>query len=161
LNSHIQSHQVLLARLQRAHPGAVLRQMQQRVDELTRQLAKALQTSMLNRQILHQRAVQRLLNAAPRARLQSNAHGLSNLRLRLGNAMEQQLQKARARLSLVAGELAAVSPLATLERGYAVVRSPANGAVLSDASKVHSGDQIEIHLARGLLEAKVIKAHEK
>jgi exodeoxyribonuclease VII large subunit len=47
-----------------------------------------------------------------------------------------------------------VSPLATLDRGYAIV-SRADGAILRDANEAPSGTLIEARLAVGSLRAKV------
>jgi exodeoxyribonuclease VII large subunit len=47
-----------------------------------------------------------------------------------------------------------VSPLATLERGYAIV-SRVDGSILRDAAQVESGTLIEARLATGRLRAKV------
>jgi exodeoxyribonuclease VII large subunit len=48
-----------------------------------------------------------------------------------------------------------VSPLATLSRGFAVVKRASDGAVITDASSVAVGDEIEARLARGTLTARV------
>jgi exodeoxyribonuclease VII large subunit len=47
-----------------------------------------------------------------------------------------------------------VSPLATLQRGYAIV-TDATGTVITDAQTVRSGDIIEAKLARGSVRAVV------
>ena len=49
--------------------------------------------------------------------------------------------------------LDALSPLAVLHRGYALVRS--DGKVLREAQSVVAGDQIDIHLGEGSLSASV------
>jgi exodeoxyribonuclease VII large subunit len=53
--------------------------------------------------------------------------------------------------------LNAVSPLATLERGYAIVRDTTSGKLLSDATRLKPGDSISTQLARGQFEATVDK----
>ncbi|HJU86675.1 MAG TPA: exodeoxyribonuclease VII large subunit, partial [Gemmatimonadota bacterium] len=50
--------------------------------------------------------------------------------------------------------LQAASPLAILERGYAVVTGP-DGAVLREAAAVEAGDSVRVRLARGALGARV------
>jgi exodeoxyribonuclease VII large subunit len=49
-----------------------------------------------------------------------------------------------------------VSPLASLDRGYAIV-SDATGHVVQDATRAQRGDVIEARLARGRLKATVIE----
>jgi len=58
------------------------------------------------------------------------------------------------RLALAQRALDAVSPLATLARGFAIVKR-ADGTVLTDAATVAVGDEIEARLARGTLTARV------
>ena len=69
-------------------------------------------------------------------------------------ALEKQLEEARARLRIAAASLDALSPLAVLQRGFAVAQS-ADGKLLRDAKQVSVGDSIKIRLARGRIEARV------
>jgi len=94
-------------------------------------------------------------------RMKSSVHRLVERdRARLA-AHQQRLQasprllveRRRASLDAAAGRLRALSPSATLERGYAIVR--ADGATLLDATTVDRGAGIEVLLARGSLAATV------
>ena len=49
-----------------------------------------------------------------------------------------------------------VSPLATLDRGFAIVTRADDGTLLTDAEAVQPGDDVEIRLARGRLLSKVL-----
>ena len=72
---------------------------------------------------------------------------------RLSAAPRLLLERRRAALDHSAARLHALSPLATLARGYAVVR--AGGEALREASSVSAGDRLEIELAAGGLGARV------
>jgi exodeoxyribonuclease VII large subunit len=61
---------------------------------------------------------------------------------------------ARAELGRQFASLSALSPYATLERGYSIVRGP-DGAVLREAKLVKSGDRISVRLQRGEVGARV------
>jgi len=65
-----------------------------------------------------------------------------------------RLGVARAELSRQSAALSALSPYATLERGYSIVRGP-DGAVLREAAQVAKGDEISVRLQRGELGARV------
>jgi len=78
---------------------------------------------------------------------------LDGHRQRLAAAPRLVVERRRAKLDATAGRLRALSPHATLERGYAVVRS--NGAILRDASATVAGDRLQIELARGSVAATV------
>jgi exodeoxyribonuclease VII large subunit len=60
----------------------------------------------------------------------------------------------RAELGRQSAALSALSPYATLERGYSIVRGP-DGAVLRDSTSVNKGDAISVRLQHGELDARV------
>lgn len=72
---------------------------------------------------------------------------------RLRRAPGLVLERRRSALDRSAARLQALSPHATLARGYAIVRS--GGAVVRDADAVSAGGLVEIELARGGLDARV------
>ncbi len=66
----------------------------------------------------------------------------------------ESIRTVQSRLALLAGRLNALSPLATLSRGYSYTTGP-NGQVLQNAALVKPGDQIEVHLHQGRLACRV------
>ena len=66
---------------------------------------------------------------------------------RLRRAPSLALERKRARLAQVAGRLRALSPRATLERGYAIVRS--DDRVLRSVVAIDPGDALEVELVDG------------
>ncbi len=57
--------------------------------------------------------------------------------------------------------LDAVSPLATLSRGYAIVRRLPEGTVLRRADEVRRGDAVEAQLGKGRLRCRVEELRSK
>jgi exonuclease VII large subunit len=53
----------------------------------------------------------------------------------------------------------ALSPLQTLSRGYSITRLSKTGEVLTDAVRAEPGDQIDVLLMRGSLEARITCVH--
>jgi len=102
---------------------------------------------------------QRLARAHPGNRLQQQMQRLDELDLRLKRALEAALVRADQRLLLARRGLDAISPLATLERGYAIVTGP-DGRALLDAADVRNGDTIEARLKRGTVRATVTGTRE-
>ena len=78
------------------------------------------------------------------------------LRQRLEAAMQQRLQLAGSQLAHLAQMLDSLSPLGTLQRGYAII-SDNQGKVISDARSVAVGDELEARLASGRLGLTVNK----
>ena len=73
------------------------------------------------------------------------------------SAVRNLLLERRVRVERMDTALSALSPLAILERGYALVFD-ASGTLLKDAAKVKAGDEISARLAKGMLGATVKKA---
>jgi exodeoxyribonuclease VII large subunit len=83
---------------------------------------------------------------------------LSLLHERLQRAPRLQLERRRGRLDVLAGRLAALSPQATLERGYAIVRAGAEVVRATDA--LTPGGEVAVELARGSFDARVEEIHD-
>jgi exodeoxyribonuclease VII large subunit len=98
----------------------------------------------------------RLERLHPRARLAAQAQRLDELDARLGRAVRQRLDRERLRLGAATRTLQAVSPLATLGRGYAIVLT-AEGRVVRAASDVIAGSAVRARTARGTLHATVTR----
>lgn len=77
------------------------------------------------------------------------------LAARLAPTADARLAAARTALGRSAASLAALGPQATLDRGYAIVRRDADGAVVRDPAEASSGELLAITVARGELAARV------
>jgi exodeoxyribonuclease VII large subunit len=77
----------------------------------------------------------------------------------LAAATRRQLLESRGILERRTASLEALSPIAILNRGYALVFD-ANGGLVKDASLVRVGDEISARLARGRLNARVTSTQE-
>jgi exodeoxyribonuclease VII large subunit len=94
-------------------------------------------------------------------RLRDPRHVLANLRQRIdelgeraGHAVERRLHWAGERLRATEQRLAALSPLAVLERGYSIVRRE-DGSVVRRARDVSLGEALDVLLSEGRLQARV------
>lgn len=114
------------------HPAQRIAATRQRLELLSRRLGTALQS---------------------RLRLQPR---LDQLRYRLTQSMTARLARQRDRLARHAGALAALSPHATLERGYSIARS-ADGRIIHSAGQLAPGDNLQLQFAHGRAHATVDK----
>lgn len=94
-----------------------------------------------------------LLDSSVRRSLTRERERLNRSGDRLRSAPLLLLERRRVSLDHAAARLQALSPHATLTRGYAIVRS--DGKALRDAALASSGDRVEIELALGGLTATV------
>ena len=74
---------------------------------------------------------------------------------RLDQAWTSGGQRRHEQLAALVRQLNAVSPLATLQRGYSVLRRGDSGKVLAHAAEVEVGDALQALLADGVLELTV------
>ncbi len=141
-------------RLQLQHPRQRLQPQVQRIDELEQRIRLAerylLRTFAARLAALNLRAQR----CSPRMRLAENSARHEQLTQRLAGAMLSAISSRRQRLDRFTGTLHAISPLATLERGYALVTRP-DGMLLRDSAHVASGDILDVRLSKGRLSVEV------
>ncbi len=93
------------------------------------------------------------LHRATRRAAERHAQRLETAHERLRRAPLLALERKRARLDTVHARLGALSPVATLERGYAIVRR--GDEVVRSAAAVARGDAIDVRVAEGSFGATV------
>lgn len=93
----------------------------------------------------------------PRQRLQDNAQRLDDLTQRLNLTMKMQLQIRQQKLSGLSRTLHAVSPLASLARGYAIITHAQSKQILREIDQINLGDKIVAKIAKGKLLCHVVE----
>ena len=93
------------------------------------------------------------LERGARRTLERDTQRLSLLRDRLRRGPALLVERRRSTLERAAGQLAALSPRATLSRGYAIVR--AGDSVLRDTEGLAQGARVDVELAEGGFGARV------
>ena len=97
----------------------------------------------------------RLIAGSPSATLRRQRESLREKRRRLSIFARHALTTTGNRIALLARALNSVSPLATLDRGYAIVTKTASGKALLRANEVAAGDDIRAKLSQGELVATI------
>jgi len=127
----------------------------QTLDWLSRRLFQASPQATLERQKDRLREIRYRLSGAIRQDVSMQRPRLTNLWQRLRGAGQNTIAAANHRLALTMRGLHSVSPLATLDRGYAIVEDANTGRVLLRATDASVGDDIRARLAKGELVATV------
>ena len=143
-------------RLVAASPDATLRRQHDSLRENRSRLAAAMKQQLLKLRGSTQELRGELMQQSPALAVQRSLSQLAALTQRLSSASHDTLTDLEHRVALLGRALHSVSPLATLDRGYAIVRD-ADGTVLTQASAVESGDEIRARLSKGELVANVTK----
>jgi exodeoxyribonuclease VII large subunit len=87
--------------------------------------------------------------------LRNRAHAVDLARHRLESTMQQRLRRSAENFGRLAHTLDALSPLAVLERGYAVCQTP-DGRVVRSAESVALNSSVRVRLHQGTLFAEVL-----
>lgn len=151
-----EAHRELLHLRERLrHPGHLLREQAQRLDDLEQRLQRAQQALLRDRRGNLVLLESRLQARSPATRVRSLQDLVSRLEQRQQRGMRSRLRGAATQLAHAAQLLDSVSPLATLNRGYSIL-TDGDGQVVRDAEQVAAGDLLDARLGRGqlLLEVK-------
>jgi len=105
------------------------------------------------------RLAARLEHLAPARRLGQLRAQIRAGRQRLALVTAALLDRHRARVRQCAAQLDGLSPLAVLERGYALVWRDGDGSLIRDAAALSRGDVIRLRFARGTAFAAVEDGH--
>ncbi len=135
-------------RLDRQHPATRLQRQQQQLDEFTIRLERAIRNRFTLAQNNIEKRKHQLQLFSPDKKLREQQHLLSNREKDLKDAMNKLLVSSRYRFHRLADTMNAVSPLATLSRGYSITQNE-QGKVVQSPEDVTSGDKLITRLKEG------------
>jgi exodeoxyribonuclease VII large subunit len=135
---------------------ALVRRQSQRVDDLEFRLLQAGRSGSIFHARAHRLELmhRRLAGVMDQTMFRARAHQLDLMQQRLTRLMDQTIQKSRESFVRIAGTLDALSPLAVLDRGYAICQT-SEGRVIRQADAVEVQSAIKVRLSRGSLTAVV------
>ncbi|MET0071161.1 MAG: exodeoxyribonuclease VII large subunit [Candidatus Thiodiazotropha sp.] len=146
---------MLQRRLLRQHPSQRLQQRSQRLDELGQRLRQAQQLQLVTLKHRLEKHFSRLARLSPQQRIEGQRHRYRLNTERLRQAMERRLRDQQTRLSQLARDLDTLSPLNTLNRGYAIVSREEDKHIIRASSEVNKGDRVRARLSQGGLLCRV------
>jgi len=127
---------------------------QQRLDEVGFRLDALLRARITAAGRQLESAIARLCQRDIRQQLKLREGERGSRMQELASAARRLLLQRRSRLEKAAAELAALSPVSILDRGYSLIFD-AQGALVKDTAQLAPGDAIRARLARGELQARV------
>jgi exodeoxyribonuclease VII large subunit len=150
------------ALMERAQHGAfarmmdLIRQRQQKLDDLTYRLERGERLTLEQMRRRWETVAAAVRHYDVRRVLAAMRGELVGSSAALGSAMRNLLLLHKVRLERMSRALETLSPLAILERGYALVFDAA-GQLVKDAAQVKGGEEISARVARGEIQATVKK----
>ncbi|MFT3806558.1 exodeoxyribonuclease VII large subunit [Arenimonas sp.] len=143
-------------RLQAMQPGLRLERARLRLQALSARLQARMARELTRRESRLRELALALQRHQPQRRLDERRHRADLLMQKLRDRTQLRLQGFELRLRGLGRALASVSPLATLGRGYAIVRD-ASGKVVRSSEDVAVGEELEAMLEHGRLRLRVEK----
>jgi exodeoxyribonuclease VII large subunit len=113
---------------------------------------------MRDRQRINQARLS-LAASSPQMTIKARRDAVKNLGERLPVQIEKVIRRDAQRIDHLQKLLTSLGPLATLERGYAIVTT-ADGQVIRDSGAAQTGDTVSVRLHRGELTTVVSKTSE-
>ena len=141
-------------RLQALRPQARLDALQRRQQDALRRLQAVWSHQDLQRRARLGHAAAVLRATRPQRRLQQLRERLQALALRPQAATARQLQRHALHLQGLARSLEAVSPLATVARGYAILQRD-DGRIVRSVGDAEPGERLDARLRDGVLKLRV------
>jgi len=158
VKAYLSEHQLhmrqLTHQLDRQHPSYRLQRQSQQLDDLESRLIKHMQSVQSENQLNLQQLSHRLQLHSPDQLIQGQQHYIARLQQKMLDAMDKKLLTERHKLALAAETLDAVSPLATLKRGYSITRTD-KGEIVKRADQVTKGDRLITQLDSGAIHSTV------
>ena len=134
------------------HPNSRLNEFAQRLDELERRMLS--QVSNLIR-IKNSKLAERKIQSPIQKILQINDR-VKQLSRVMTQSHATLIKNRQASLNEKSSQLEALSPLATLKRGYAIVSEEASGKIVRNSDEITEGEKLGIRLSNGALTAEVV-----
>ncbi len=130
-------------------PTMLLGHLAQRVDDLSYRLELAVQGGMERRRDRLAYLGNHLRLTNPALEVERTKETLAALLARGEHALHRILETYRERTAVNAGKLQALSPLATLARGYAIVHRLPGGELVRDGGELVAGDRVDVGFRSG------------
>lgn len=127
----------------------------QQVDDIVIRMRQTVQRDLRKRWEQTRSLMHDVVARNPGARVRHGMTLMARLTSRLEQTMRSRLNQRAQAAHACAVHLYSLSPTAVLERGYSVIETMPDGAVLRDARQVTVGQTVVAHLAKGSLYCKV------
>jgi exodeoxyribonuclease VII large subunit len=131
--------------------------LQAKLVERAGQLGSSLAALIESRRTAVEDAVGSLRFFSPLRRVQGERQRLDELSRRGNAAQDHRMELASTRLMGREQRLLALSPVAVLQRGYAILTRTADGLLVSRRTQVQTGDELRVHVQDGDFESRVTK----
>ena len=142
------------------HPVTQLQNNAQRLDAVSLRMNHLIQSSVTQQKHRLHDLLSTINKHSPIQRIRFYTERSEQIYQRLQLATNNHIQKQNAQIQTVARALNAVSPLATLNRGYAIVQKYDYQGIIRSAKQLVQGDEVLTHFSQGQAKCTVNEVSE-
>ncbi|MBL1141833.1 MAG: exodeoxyribonuclease VII large subunit [Proteobacteria bacterium] len=158
---HNFQNQVTLLSKHLPHPKQRLMELIQRTDEYSMRLKHHAEKQIATKRFMLSEIVGKVNNLNPAQTIARQLEKVNVLQKQFIYSINRTLEKAEDEVSNLGQLLKTVSPVSTLERGYAIVTDQKTSKIITNSSNLNSGDKLRIRLAAAEIDSTVDAIHEK
>ncbi len=141
--------------LQQQHPGQKLQRNAQHLDELEKRLLRTWEQSIIQSKNRLEVNINALKQHNPKEKIGYHQQKLHYFEQRVKRAMQLKLQQLYRKQTAISQTLHTVSPLATLDRGYAIVKLSSSNQIIKSSVQLAINDITETRLGKGYIISQV------
>lgn len=142
------------------HPSTRIEKRHHQLQQLNQQLKQSLNSRIAAKQSQLTNLSNQFKNQSPESLIKQHVWQISQYQQRMKRALSNNFNQQQTKLDAAAQHLHAVSPLATLDRGFSIARNQQQ-TIIRQTDDVKSGEEISIQLKSGQINATVNSATDK
>jgi exodeoxyribonuclease VII large subunit len=147
---------ILARTLERRQPMRILRERQQRLDDLSEALKSALMTRLQEARSSYRQLHQQLATIRLGERIRREITAQDQLKRRLYHATHNAFKRAQQRSQSIENQLRLLGPQQTLRRGYSITVHTKTNEIIRSPEQVETGEEITTRLAEGQIHSRKV-----
>ena len=159
INSKSQLSDWIIKRLSQSSPKMTVKRQIEKSNNLRKMLSISILQNLTKQDKNIHQLKSKLNEVSPRLKIHAQLSRIKELNQKIVSCSDHFLGGLNNRMKLASKTLNSVSPLRTLDRGYAIARDAETKNVIMSADTVEIENDIEVRLAKGEIKVKVIEKH--
>ncbi|MDB2543506.1 exodeoxyribonuclease VII large subunit [Woeseiaceae bacterium] len=157
INNRHQSIDWFHKRLSQSSPQVIVRRQIEKSINLQRVLKSSIKNLLIVRGREIDKLTSRCIQNSPSRSLQKQIMRIEAIKQNIYTKGKKLIEDNQNRLQLASQSLNSVSPLGTLDRGYAIVSEAKTNKIITNPSSLKINSKLEIQLAKGKITAAVLE----
>ena len=146
-------------RLSQSSPKMTVKRQIEKSNNLRKMLSNSMLQNLAKQDKNIHQLKAKLNEVSPRLKIHVQLSRIKELNQKIVSCSDHFLEGLNNRMKLASKTLNSVSPLRTLDRGYAIARDAKTKNVIMSADTIEIENDIEVKLAKGEIKVKVIEKH--